>query len=69
MIKITCSERIRIAQPNAGWSCYPGANHFEEVMPEAVAKRFAELEEAGKVKIETIALEAAPQEDPKSKKS
>lgn len=68
MIKITCAKRVVIAQPNAGWSCSPGANHFDEAMPEAVSERFAELEKSGEVKIETLAV-AAPQEEPKPKKS
>jgi len=54
MLKIISPERVVILSPNAGWSLRPGANHFDEEPPEAVAKRYAELAEAKVITVEVL---------------
>lgn len=75
MLKVTTSEKVQMAPPDQGWSLIPGANHFEGEFPEAVAKRLAELQSKGVVKVESLGIDgkatafdfAAPAESSKFK--
>lgn len=65
MLKITTSKRVVVPSPHAAWSLSPGiAAHFDEAMPDTVAKQFAALE--GIVKVETLGAEEKPKAKPKN---
>lgn len=58
MLKITSAERFVMAPPNQAWSLEPGANHFEDAVPEAVSKKLVELVAKEFVKVEVLDADA-----------
>ena len=54
MFKITAVRTHIMAQPHAAWSLVPGANHFDEAMPEAVATQLRALQAQDAVVVHNI---------------
>ncbi len=54
MIRVTTHTKVQMPSPDQGWTCTPGANHFDSEIPDAVAARLAKLQTDGVVKVERL---------------
>ncbi len=54
LFRVTSDRKIGCPRPHQAFELHPGANHFDGPLPEEVADRFAALQEAGTVTVETL---------------
>lgn len=54
LFRVTTDRKLGSPRPHQAFELVPGPNHFEGPLPEPVAERFAALQKAGTVTVETL---------------
>jgi hypothetical protein len=54
LFRVTTDRKLGSPSPHQAFELVPGANHFGGPLPEPVAVRFAALQKAGTITVETL---------------